>query len=422
MPWCSKRRIGRCAGRRFRFPNRAQARYCSRCVPVPCAVPTYTWSTANFRNQSCPSYPATRSSARSSARALAPGVSLLGHALAYPGSAGPAACAPIAATARRTCAQARFTGYTLDGGYAEYLVADERFCFALLEGYSDLEAAPLLCAGLIGYRSLVMADSGRRLGLYGFGAAGHIVIQVARHQGREVYAFTRPGDTIAQEFALGLGATWAGDSTALPPEPLDGAILFAPVGSLVPQALRAVAKGGTVVCGGIHMSDIPSFPYALLWRERAVRSAANPMRRDGLEFLEIAPRVPVRTAVESFPLTEANEALHRLRAANSTVPRCWCRAALGDPCECNNYWGSRTDGGRPDEPKSGCSAATDVGTRGGRPAVPGGRQHGPCGGRARALHRTTNSRGHLPLGRGGRPPRWLSARCWPVPIRYAGAC
>lgn len=211
------------------------------------------------------------------------------------------------------CDAARFTGYTLDGGYAEYTVADARFCFRIPEAYSDAEAAPLLCAGLIGYRSLVRAGDARRLGIYGFGAAAHIVAQVARHQGREVFAFTRPGDAAAQQFAKSLGAAWAGDSTSPPPEPLDAAIIFAPAGQLVPQALRAVTKGGTVVCGGIHMSDIPSFPYSILWEERTVCSVANLTRRDGEEFLALAPRVPVRTEIETFPLVEANEALRRLR-------------------------------------------------------------------------------------------------------------
>jgi propanol-preferring alcohol dehydrogenase len=211
------------------------------------------------------------------------------------------------------CEQARFTGYTLDGGYADYTLTDERFCFHIPAGYSDAEAAPLLCAGLIGYRSLVKAGDARRLGLYGFGAAAHIVTQVARYQGREVYAFTRPGDAAGQQFARSLGAVWAGDSTARPPEPLDAAILFAPVGELVPLALRAVAKGGVVVCGGIHMSDIPRFPYELLWHERTLCSVANLTRRDGEEFLALAPRVPVRTAVRTFPLHEANAALACLR-------------------------------------------------------------------------------------------------------------
>lgn len=211
------------------------------------------------------------------------------------------------------CDQARFTGYQIDGGFAEYAVADQRFCFPIPEGYPDLQAAPLLCAGLIGYRSLVMAGEAVRLGLYGFGAAAHIVIQVARYQGRRVYAFTRPGDLEAQQFALSLGAVWAGESNATPPEELEAAIIFAPAGELVPAALRAVAKGGVVVCGGIHMSDIPSFPYEILWGERSIRSVANLTRRDGEEFLALAPRVPVRTEVQAFPLSAANEALSALR-------------------------------------------------------------------------------------------------------------
>lgn len=212
------------------------------------------------------------------------------------------------------CDRARFTGYTLDGGFAEYAVADWRYCFPLPEGYSDVEAAPLLCAGLIGYRSYRLAgEDVEHLGLYGFGAAAHIIAQVAVHQGRKVYAFTRPGDTAAQDFARTLGAVWAGDSTEPPPHPLDAAIIFAPVGSLVVAALQATVKGGTVVCGGIHMSDIPSFPYRLLWEERAIRSVANLTRQDGLEFLALAPQVPVRTRVNVFPLEEANEALERLR-------------------------------------------------------------------------------------------------------------
>jgi alcohol dehydrogenase, propanol-preferring len=211
------------------------------------------------------------------------------------------------------CDRGRFTGYQLDGGYAEYTVADQRFCFPLPPGYSDTEAAPLLCAGLIGYRSLVMAGDAQRIGLYGFGAAAHIVAQVARHQGRQVFAFTRAGDSTAQEFARHLGAVWAGASDTTPPDELDAAIIFAPAGELVPAALRAVAKGGTVVCGGIHMSDIPSFPYRLLWGERTVRSVANLTRRDGEEFVALAPQVPVRTEVQPFSLAEANEALTRLR-------------------------------------------------------------------------------------------------------------
>lgn len=211
------------------------------------------------------------------------------------------------------CAEARFTGYTIDGGYAEYTLADHRYCFPLADGLSDPGAAPLLCAGLIGYRSLRMAGDGRRLGLYGFGAAAHIVAQVARHQGRELYAFTRPGDEAAQRFARSLGAAWAGDSTAPAPVPLDAAIIYAPVGALVPAALRAVARGGIVVCAGIHMSDIPSFPYRILWGERVVRSVANLTRADGREFLDLAPRVPVTTHVVRYPLARANEALDDLR-------------------------------------------------------------------------------------------------------------
>ena len=210
------------------------------------------------------------------------------------------------------CDGARFTGYDLDGGYAEYTVADARYCFTLADAYSDAHAAPLLCAGLIGYRSLLMAGDARRLGIYGFGAAAHIIAQVAVWQGREVFAFSRPGDGESQRFALELGAKWAGDSTFAPPERLDAALIFAPVGALVPAALRATAKGGTVVCAGIHMSDIPAFPYDILWGERTVRSVANLTRRDGEEFLALAPKVPVQTEVECLPLGDANEALARL--------------------------------------------------------------------------------------------------------------
>jgi propanol-preferring alcohol dehydrogenase len=212
------------------------------------------------------------------------------------------------------CDFARFTGYHIDGGYAEYTVADQPFCFPLPESYDDASAAPLLCAGLIGYRSLVMTGDARRLGIYGFGAAAHIIAQVASFQGRQVYAFTRVGDVEGQQFARQLGAVWAGDSETLPPDELDAAILYAPVGKLVPTALRALARGGIVVCAGIHMSDIPSFPYHILWGERSVRSVANLTRRDGEEFLALAPRVPVKTDVEAFPLDQANEALNRLRA------------------------------------------------------------------------------------------------------------
>ena len=216
------------------------------------------------------------------------------------------------------CAHARFHGYHLDGGYAEYALADERYCFALPPDYSDIEAAPLLCAGLIGYRALVMAGDARRLGIYGFGAAAHIVAQVARFQGRKIFAFTRPGDDAAKQFARELGAAWAGNSDEAPPEPLDAAILFAPVGALVPLALRATARGGTVVCAGIHMSDIPAFPYEILWGERSVKSVANLTRRDGEEFLRIAPQVPVKSTVEKFDLAQANEALQRLREGRIT--------------------------------------------------------------------------------------------------------
>jgi len=212
------------------------------------------------------------------------------------------------------CRAGRFTGYQIDGGYAELTIADERYCFPLPDRYSDADAAPLLCAGLIGARSLRMAGDARRLGLYGFGAAAHLVAQVARAEGREVYAFTSPGDLEAQQFAISLGAVWAGSSLEMPPAELDAAILFAPVGALVPQALRTVRKAGVVVCGGIHMSDIPSFPYRLLWGERVVRSVANLTRRDAEEFLATAARLPLHTRVASHPLTAANEVLTSLRA------------------------------------------------------------------------------------------------------------
>lgn len=212
------------------------------------------------------------------------------------------------------CDNARFTGYQIDGGYAEYTVADSRFCFPIPAGYSDVHAAPLLCAGLIGYRALGLAGEGKRLGLYGFGAAAHIVAQVARHRGWELYAFTRSGDMEGQRFALELGAVWAGSSEEQPPVQLDAAVIFAPVGALVPAALRATAKGGVVVCAGIHMSDIPSFPYDILWGERVLRSVANLTRRDGHELLGLAPAVPIRTAVQLYPLESANEALSDLRS------------------------------------------------------------------------------------------------------------
>jgi propanol-preferring alcohol dehydrogenase len=211
------------------------------------------------------------------------------------------------------CDRALFTGYTLNGGYAEFKVADQRYCFRIPNIYHDAEAAPLLCAGLIGYRSLAKTMGAKRVGLYGFGAAAHIVSQVARFEGREIYAFTRDGDAEGQKFAESFGAVWAGSSSQRPPKQLDAAILFAPVGQLVPLALKAVAKGGIVVCGGIHMSQIPAFPYSLLWEERSICSVANLTREEGEEFLALAPRVPVKTCVETFPLLQANEALSRLR-------------------------------------------------------------------------------------------------------------
>ena len=222
-------------------------------------------------------------------------------------------CAYCRGGRENLCDAARFTGYQIDGGYAEYTLADARYCFPLPDAAGDVESAPLLCAGLIGHRCLRMTGDAARLGIYGFGAAAHIVAQVARHEGRRVFAFTRAGDVEAQRFALELGAEWAGSSEEAPPTPLDAAILFAPVGALVPAALRAVDKGGIVVCGGIHMSDIPAFPYRILWEERVVRSVANLTRSDAEEFLALAPRVPVRTETVAFPLERANEALRRLR-------------------------------------------------------------------------------------------------------------
>ena len=212
------------------------------------------------------------------------------------------------------CDRAHYTGYQIDGGFAEYCVADTRFCFPIPADYPDLEAAPLLCAGLIGYRALRMAGDAERLGFYGFGAAAHLLIQVARHQGREVYAFTRPDDRESQDFARRLGATWAGSAEDPAPAELDAALLFAPAGELVPRALRAVRKGGTVVCAGIHMSDIPSFPYSILWGERTLRSVANLTRRDGEEFLGLAPRIPIHSEISEYPLAETNQALDDLRA------------------------------------------------------------------------------------------------------------
>jgi propanol-preferring alcohol dehydrogenase len=212
------------------------------------------------------------------------------------------------------CADAKFTGYTLDGGYAEYAIADAHFCLPLPDAFDDAHAAPLLCAGLIGHRALGMAGDARRLGIYGFGAAAHIISQVAKWEGRRVFAFTKPGDVEGQQFARSLGAAWAGGSDEMPPEELDAALLFAPVGALVPVALRATARGGSVVCAGIHMSEIPAFPYSILWGERVLRSVANLTREDGVRFLELAPKVPVKTEVTTYPLQQANRALDDLRA------------------------------------------------------------------------------------------------------------
>ena len=216
------------------------------------------------------------------------------------------------------CDHARFTGYQIDGGFATHCLADADYCFRLPDVYDDLHAAPLLCAGLIGYRSLKAAGAAERLGIYGFGAAAHILAQVARHQGQELYAFTRPNDTTAQAFAQQMGCTWAGGSDERPPKPLDAAIIFAPVGPLVPEALKATRKGGTVVLGGIHMSNIPTMPYKILWGERAVRSVANLTRQDAAEFLDLAAHCPIETTVETMPLDQANEALRRLRAGELT--------------------------------------------------------------------------------------------------------
>jgi propanol-preferring alcohol dehydrogenase len=216
------------------------------------------------------------------------------------------------------CRLARYTGYQVDGGYAEYAMADARFAFHLPAGYDDLHVAPLLCAGFIGYRAYRMAGTGRRIGIYGFGAAAHIIAQVAIHQHREVYAFVTPGDEQARQFALDVGASWAGWSTDAPPSSMDAAIIFAPVGSLVPESLRRILPGGVVVCAGIHMSDIPSFPYRILWEERMVRSVANLTRQDAREFLALAAEVPIRTHVRSYPLAEANRALDDLRAGRLT--------------------------------------------------------------------------------------------------------
>ena len=225
-------------------------------------------------------------------------------------------CAFCRSKRENLCDRARFTGYTIDGGYAEFTVADARFCFHLPDRYNDVEVAPLLCAGLIGYRSYRKTGDARRLGIYGFGNAAHLIAQIALYEGRDLFAFTRPGDMETQQSAKALGAKWAGGSDELPPEKLDAAIIFASVGALVPAALRALAKGGIVVCGGIHMSDIPSFPYADLWEERVITSVANLTRRDGEEFFDIAPRVPVQTATQTFPLEQANTALDRFRTSD----------------------------------------------------------------------------------------------------------
>src|SRR5262249_20443558 len=225
-------------------------------------------------------------------------------------------CADCRSGRENLCDNARFTGYTIDGGYAEFTVADARYCFHLPERYDDIAVAPLLCAGLIGYRSYRKTGGARRLGIYGFGNAAHLVSQIALYEGRELFVFTRPGDMKTQQSAKALGAKWAGASDERPPQKLDAAIIFAPIGPLVPMALRALAKGGIVVCGGIHMTDIPSFPYADLWEERVITSVANLTRRDGDEFFEIAPRVPVRAVTETFPLEKANTALDRFRAGD----------------------------------------------------------------------------------------------------------
>lgn len=227
-------------------------------------------------------------------------------------------CSFCLAGRENLCDHARFTGYQIDGGFAEYCVADHRFCFPIPVAYPDNQAAPLFCAGLIGYRSLLKTNDAKHLGLYGFGAAAHIIIQVARHQGRHIYAFTSPGDRVTQDFAYQLGATWAGDSDQLPPHLLDAAIIFAPVGALVPTALNATVKGGIVVCAGIHMSNIPSFPYATLWGERTLCSVANLTRKDGEEFLALAPKIPVKTNIHTYPLTQVNQALDDLRHGRFT--------------------------------------------------------------------------------------------------------
>jgi len=233
------------------------------------------------------------------------GVPWLGHTCGH--------CGYCTTKHENLCDNPQFTGYTLNGGYAEYIVADQHYCFLIPEIYSDAEAAPLLCAGLIGYRALLAAGDAKRLGIYGFGAAAHIIAQVAHHQGRKVFAFTKPGDVAGQRFALELGASWAGDSNTQPPEEMDAAIIFAPVGALIPEALQHITKGGIVVCAGIHMSDIPQFPYSTLWGERSIRSIANLTRQDGEEFLALVSKIGIKTEIETFPLSAANEALQRLR-------------------------------------------------------------------------------------------------------------
>ena len=283
--------------------------------PAESAAPTSTWWTATSRSRGFRWCRGTRSWGASRRSALASNGSTEENGSASRGSAGPAAAAAIAGAAgENLCPDARFTGYTLDGGYGDCCIADERYCFPLPGKRDDAHSAPLLCAGLIGYRALTMAGDAERLGLYGFGAAAHIIAQVARAQGRRVFAFVRPGDQAAIDFARGLGAEWAGASDEAPPEELDAALLFAPVGALVPAALRAIAPGGTVVSAGIHMSDIPSFPYELLWRERRIVSVANLTRRDGEDFLALAAQTDIEMHIEPMPLAEANTALDRLRA------------------------------------------------------------------------------------------------------------
>jgi len=269
---------------------------------------------ASCRIRNCRSFRDTRSSASLSGEGRGADRFAIGDRVGVPWLGWTCGvCAYCGSGQENLCDHARFTGYQIDGGYAELTVADQRYCFAIDPSFGDVEAAPLLCAGLIGYRTLRLAGEARRLGIYGFGAAAHIQVQIARHQGREVYAFTRPGDIAAQDFARGLGAVWAGGSDETPPEKLDAALIFAPVGALVPAALAATRKGGTVVCGGIHMSDVPSFPYSLLWEERVVRSVANLTRRDAEEFLALAPAAGVTTTTQTYPLSDANRALHDLR-------------------------------------------------------------------------------------------------------------